>query len=44
MKDKQKRSTFELDEDVFYKFKCYCAEHRVKVKEVLTQYIEEITK
>lgn len=44
MKGKIKRLTFELDEEVFYKLKCYCAENKITFKDLLTEFIKEKVK
>ena len=44
MKGKIKRLTFELDEEVFYKLKCYCAENKITFKDLLTEFIKDKVK
>lgn len=41
MKQKTKRLTIEIDEEVFYELKKYCVENKTTFRELLTSFIEE---
>ena len=36
-----KRITIEVDEELFYKIKVYCAENKISVKELITNLITD---
>ncbi len=44
MKGNIKRLTIELDEDVFYALKEYCAKNKTTFKELLTEFITDKVK
>lgn len=36
-----KRLTFDIDEELFCKFKIYCVKHKISIKDLLTKIIQE---
>ena len=41
MKVKKARCTFELDQSLYDQFRIWCINNNVKIKDILTRYIEE---
>lgn len=39
--DNNKRITIEVNEELFYKIKVYCAENKLSVKELITNLIKD---
>ena len=40
MSGKVKRVTFDLENDLFYKLKVYCAENKISIKDFVTELIK----
>lgn len=41
MAKKSKRVTFDLENDLFYKLKVYCAENEISIKDFVTNLIKK---